>query len=381
MIIFDLTKHLDYKFREKDSTFVADSDIQQIIKAEMNKKKLNKRKILIGTGLLVLVLAAILALGAWQVAFAPNFGNKKTVYIYVDESKDFEDLSRQLKDSASCKNLSSFIFLAKMFHYPEQMKTGRYAVTPEMNNMDLLKDLRRAHQTAVKLTFNNIRFTSDLAERLSEQLMMSKDDILNLLKDSAVCAGLGFAPPTIISMFIPNTYEVYWNIAPEKLLKRMQKEYANFWTDKRLAKAKAIGLTPVEVATLASIVEEETAAADEYPIVAGLYLNRLHTGMPLQADPTVKFAVGDFGLKRILFEHLEIDSPYNTYKHTGLPPGPLRVPTIKGMDAVLNHMEHNYLYMCAKEDFSGRHNFASTLAEHNRNANRYRAELNRRNIR
>lgn len=347
----------------------------------MEKKKLNKRKILIGTGLLMLVLTGAIMGGAWQIAFAPNFENKETVYVYIDNDKDFKNLTQQLVDSAGCKNLSSFVLLAKLLNYPEQMKTGRYAITSGMNNMDLLKDLRQAHQSAVKLTFNNIRFTDDLAKRLSEQLMISKEDIQRLLVDSAVCAGLGFTPPTIISMFIPNTYEVYWNITPENLLKRMKKEYTNFWTDKRLAKAQTIGLTPVEVATLASIVEEETAASDEYPVVAGLYLNRLHIGMPLQADPTVKFAIGDFGLKRILFEHLEIDSPYNTYKHTGLPPGPLRVPTIKGMDAVLNRMDHNYLYMCAKEDFSGRHNFAATLAEHNRNANRYRAELNRRNIR
>ena len=198
----------------------------------------------------------------------------------------------------------------------------------------------------------------DLAERLAGQLMIEEDDLLPLLVDSVYCASLGFTTETILALFIPNTYEVYWNISAEKLMQRMQREYKIFWNDARLAKAKEIGMTPVEVAILASIVEEETAAVDEYPIVAG-----------------------DFSLQRILFEHLEIDSPYNTYKHAGLPPGPLRIPTIRGLDAVLNHMKHNYLYMCAKEDFSGRHNFAVTLAEHNRNANRYRAELNRRKIR
>lgn len=233
---------------------------------------------------------------------------------------------------------------------------------------------------ATRLTFNNIRFKEDLAERLDEQLMIDKDELLQLLDDSAYCDSLGFTPQTIVALFIPNTYEVYWNIPADKLIQRMKKEYDVFWTSERLAKAKAVKLTPVEVATLASIVEEESASTSEYPVIAGLYLNRLRAGMPLQADPTVKFAVGDFSLKRILFEHLEADSPYNTYKHAGLPPGPLRVPSIKGMDAVLNYMQHNYLYMCAKEDFSGRHNFAVTLAEHSRNANRYRAELNRRKI-
>ena len=164
-------------------------------------------------------------------------------------------------------------------------------------------------------------------------------------------------------------------------MERRKREDEAFEKAERRKKAADIGRTPSEVATLASIVEEETAAADEYPLVAGLYINRLKRGILLQADPTVKFALGDFSLQRILFDHLEVDSPYNTYKYAGLPPGPLRVPTIKGMDAVLNHTQHKYLYMCAKEDFSGRHNFAVTLAEHSRNANRYRAELNRRKIR
>lgn len=181
-------------------------------------------------------------------------------------------------------------------------------------------------------------------------------------------------------MFIPNTYEVYWNTSAKNFMNRMKKEYDRFWNDSRKAKAKEIGMSPVEVAILASIVEEETAAYDEYPVVAGLYINRLKRNIPLQADPTVKFAWGDFTLQRILFSHLEIDSPYNTYKHTGLPPGPLRIPSIKGLDAVLNYQKHSYLYMCAKEDLSGRHNFAKTLAEHSRNAKKYQAELNRRKI-
>ena len=301
--------------------------------------------------------------------------------VHIDEKKDFGDLCRQLVDSAGCRRIGSFKQLAGMLKYPTNMRTGRYAVEPGMNNLALLNNLRRGHQEATRITFNNIRFKLDLAERLAGQLMIEEDDLLPLLVDSVYCASLGFTTETILALFIPNTYEVYWNISAEKLMQRMQREYKIFWNDVRLAKAKEIGMTPVEVAILASIVEEETAAVDEYPIVAGLYINRLQRGIPLQADPTVKFAVGDFSLQRILFEHLEIDSPYNTYKHAGLPPGPLRIPTIRGLDAVLNHMKHNYLYMCAKEDFSGRHNFAVTLAEHNRNANRYRAELNRRKIR
>lgn len=347
----------------------------------MDKKKQGKRNIIIGITVFLVFLVAGTAFYGYRLAWTPNFQPKETVYLYIGNDKNFDDLCRQLIDSAGCNRIGTFKQLAGLLKYPGNMKTGRYAVAPGMNNLDLVNDLRRGHQVATRLTFNNIRFKNDLAERLDEQLMLDKDEILSLLNDSAYCDSLGFTTETINAMFIPNTYEVYWNIPAEKLIQRMKREYKAFWTDKRQEKAKAIGLTPVEVAILASIVEEETAAADEYPIVAGLYLNRLHRGIPLQADPTVKFALGNFALQRILFEHLEIDSPYNTYKYAGLPPGPLRIPTIKGMDSVLNFMKHNYLYMCAKEDFSGRHNFAATLAEHNRNANRYRAELNRRKIR
>jgi UPF0755 protein len=210
--------------------------------------------------------------------------------------------------------------------------------------------------------------------------MLSAGDLMQRLTDTAYCASLGFNTETVKAMFIPNTYEVYWNISADRLISRMKREYDAFWTEQRLAKAKAIGLTPVEVSVLASVVEEETAVAAEYPVVAGLYINRLRRGMLLQADPTVRYAVGDFTLRRILFAHLETDSPYNTYIYSGLPPAPIRIPTMMGLDGVLNHAKHNYLYMAAREDFSGRHNFAVTLAEHNRNANRYRAELNRRNI-
>ena len=347
----------------------------------MSKKKQSKRNIIAGILLFFILLIAGVGVWGYRLAWAPNFMPQETVYIYIGKDKSFTDLCRQLQDSADCSRIGSFKQLAGMLKYQANIRTGRYAVSPGMSNLQLLNDLRRGHQVATRLTFNNIRFKEDLAERLDEQLMLDKDELLSLLNDSAYCDSLGFTTETITSLFIPNTYEVYWNIPADKLMQRMKREYIAFWTDVRLEKAKAIGLTPAEVATLASIVEEETAASDEYPIVAGLYLNRLHRGIPLQADPTVKFAVGDFTLQRILFEHLEVDSPYNTYKHAGLPPGPLRIPTIKGMDSVLNYMKHNYLYMCAKEDFSGRHNFAATLAEHNRNANRYRAELNRRKIR
>lgn len=334
--------------------------------------------VILGT---LLLLGGIASWYAYRLAWCPNFNAGKTVYVYVDEQKDFADLTRQLTDSAACQNIGTFKQFAQFLDYPSVMRTGRYAVTPGMNNLELLNVLRRGQQTATRITFNNVRFLEDLAERFDDQLMLSKESLLALWNDSAYCASLGFNQETLKAFFIPNTYEVYWNISTEGLMQRMQREYNHFWNDDRKNKAKAIGLTPLEVATLASIVEEETAVLDEYPVVAGLYINRLKRGMLLQADPTVKYAVGDFTLQRILFVHLEIDSPYNTYKYAGLPPAPLRIPSIQGLNAVLNYAQHNYLYMVAKEDFSGRHNFSVTLAEHNRYADRYRAELNRRNIR
>lgn len=347
----------------------------------MNEQKQSKRILWIAIASFVILLVA--GIGGWgyHIVCAPNFQPAGTVYVYIDQEKDFSDLCRQLEDKAGCKQIRTFKQVASLLKYPENLRTGRYAVKPGMSNLALLNDLRRGHQAVTRITFNNIRRTEELAERLDKQLMLDKNDLLQLWNDSAYCDSMGFTPETLIALFIPNTYEVYWNIPATQLMRRMQREYKTFWTEKRLKKAESLGLTPIEVATLASIVEEETASVDEYPIVAGLYLNRLKAGIPLQADPTVKFAVGDFTLQRILFEHLEIDSPYNTYKYAGLPPGPLRIPTIRGLDAVLNPMQHRYLYMCAKEDFSGRHNFATTLAEHNRNANRYRNELNRRKIR
>lgn len=347
----------------------------------MRKKKYTKRTSFIGIVVFLLLLVAGLGIWSYRLLWASNFDSDKTVYVYVDNTKSFDELCRQLQDSADCKQISSFKQLAGFLNYPEYMHTGRYAVEPGMNNLTLLTNLRRGQQAATRITFNNVRLKKDLTQRLANQLMMEEEELARLLNDSAYCDSLGFTTETIQTMFIPNTYEVYWNISVGRLMQRMQREYKHFWNDARLTKAKTIGLTPVEVSILASIVEEETAIVDEFPIVAGLYINRLKRGIPLQADPTVKFAVGDFTLKRILFEHLKIDSPYNTYKYVGLPPGPLRIPTIKGLDAVLNYKKHKYLYMCAKEDFSGRHNFAVTLGEHSRNANRYRAELNRRRIR
>ncbi|MDR2913562.1 MAG: endolytic transglycosylase MltG [Tannerella sp.] len=343
-------------------------------------KKITKRLLSVGI-LIVLVVVAACGAIAYGILYMPNFNLSETKYVYIyEDRKDFDALCEELRDSADCKHIDLFKILADFREYPENMKSGRFAVEPGMNNNTLLNRLRRGQQTPVRLTFNNLRLVSDLTTRLSDQLMIDNDDLLSYLGDDEYCGSLGFNTATVKAMFIPNTYEVYWNIPAEKLIERMKREYDAFWNEGRLEKAKELRMSPVEVSILASIVEEETAVPDEYPVVAGLYINRLHKGMPLQADPTVKYAVGDFSLRRVLNKHLEVESPYNTYLHEGLPPGPIRIPSVRGIDAVLNHTKHNYFYMCAKEDFSGRHNFAVTLSEHNRNADKYRAELNRRGI-
>ncbi len=329
------------------------------------------------TGIVVICLA--IALYTYSIV---NTGFKidKKVYVYIDTRKDYSILLKEVEDSAKVEDISNFDLLASILNYKDKIRTGRYEVTPEMNIYDLIRNLRSGHQTPVKLKFNNIRTKDDLAERISEQLMFNKEDLLKLLEDSTECTSLGFQPRTIVAMFIPNTYEFYWDVTPNEFLERIKKEYTKFWNNERMAKAEKIGLSPIEVSTLASIVEEECTYSDEYPLVAGLYINRIHIGQALQADPTVKFAIGDFSLRRILNKHLEIDSPYNTYKNTGLPPGPIRIPSIKGIDSVLDYSIHEYLYMCAKEDFSGRHNFARDFSEHQRNAVKYRSALNTRGI-
>jgi UPF0755 protein len=330
--------------------------------------------------ILLLIIVTAVGVAGYCILFMPNFNPAKTEYVYIYEGDEhFEDLCNELQ-SEGCKNIEFFKILARIRKYPENMKPGRYALEPGMNNNALLNRLRRGQQTPVKLTFNNMRLLGDLTAKFSEQLMASDEELSSLLGDEAYCNSLGFNPATVKAMFIPNTYEVYWTIPAEKLMERMKQEYDNFWTEERRGKAEEIGLTPVDVSILASIVEEETAATDEYPVVAGLYINRLQKGMLLQADPTVKYAVGDFSLRRILNVHLRTDSPYNTYIHEGLPPGPIRIPSSKSIDAVLNYSHHHYLYMCVKEDFSGKHNFATTVQEHNKNADRYHAELNRRGI-
>lgn len=316
------------------------------------------------------------------IFFVPNIFPKadEKAFLCIPDSSSFNDVTRLLSNDAKVLNISSFKQVAGLLHYGAKIRSGRYELKTGMNNFQLVRMLRSGRQTPVRLTFNNIRTKEQLAARLGTQLMADSTSILKLLNDTAFLSTYHLNPNTSVSLFIPNTYEVFWNLNAKDLFKRMDKEYASFWTEERKAKAAAIPLTPSEVSTLASIVEEETNNKHDRPMVAGLYINRLKAGMPLQADPTIKFAVGDFSIKRVLFGHLRTVSPYNTYKNIGLPPGPIRVATPSGIDAVLNYAHHNYIYMCASETLNGEHKFAATWAEHQVNARKYRTELNNRQI-
>lgn len=295
----------------------------------------------------------------------------------IPSNATYAMVNKELYDKRVINDAVSFGFVSKMLGYQDAVKPGLYIVKPKMTNLELVRLLRSGNQAPIRITFNNVRTKEDLAEKITPNLEMSEEQFLAILQDSVYIRKFDFDEETIMSMFIPNTYEVWWNTSPEALFDRMYKEYEKFWTEERRAKAAKIGLSPKEVSTLASIVQSESQQkADERPKIAGLYLNRLQRGIPLQADPTLIFAIGDFEIRRVLNVHKEVDSPYNTYKYAGLPPGPINLPDIKSLDAVLNPEKHDYLYMCAKEDFSGYHSFATNLTQHNANARRYQAALN-----
>jgi UPF0755 protein len=375
-IVFNLSKKIGY-FQMNLSTFVLKI---QTTRQHMEDTKKNKKRgaLLWFTGILVLLIIAA-GVFAYSIIFKP-INIEETIYIYIDQEKSYNDVVNQLKEKEALPSEKTFHLLAERMSYPNSVKTGRYAIEDDMTMPDVIRLLRSGKQSPVRLTFNNLRTMENVAGRISEQLMLDSLTLLIALNDTSLVKELGFNEHTLISMFIPNTYEVYWDTSGDNLLKRLKKEYERFWNEDRRKKAENLGLTPLQVSVLASVVEEEATYADEYPVVAGLYLNRLKKGMRLEADPTVKFAVGDFTLRRILFRHLEVESPYNTYKYTGLPPGPIRVASIRAIDGTLSPTEHGYLFMCAKDDLSGRHNFAVTHAEHARNARAYQRALNERGI-
>lgn len=326
----------------------------------------------------LLVLAGLVAAGLFYNAVMRPcvlLEGESAFSLYIPTGADFE----QVKDSLYSHNVLSkrqtFEWWASLRKYPEHVKPGHYLLKRGMSVYKLCGVLSGGLQTPVKVTFNNMRDVNMLAGRIGEQIEADSFSIASYLNDDRHLAELGFNRQTVPAMFLPNTYEFYWNTNAEQFALKMKKEYDNYWNEDRRNKAMALGLTPVQVSTLASIVDKETNKTDEMARIAGVYINRLKSGWLLQADPTLVFAVGDFGLKRVLNVHKEVESPYNTYKYPGLPPGPICIPSLASINAVLNAEKHNYYYFCAKDDFSGYHVFAKTLTEHNRNAEKYRRNL------
>jgi len=340
---------------------------------------MSKKKILIP----LIIFSTILTTGSvytYQMLYSPNFLiNAEDKFIIIEENTDFNELIKKLEDDTLINDILSFSFLSKLMEYQENIKIGAYKVKMNMSNYEMITMLRSGNQTPIKLTFSYARKIEDLAEKITTKLKMSKDDLLNYLNEN-INNYSGFKKTDIISIFLPDTYEVYWNISPEKLTNKMYSEYKKFWNEERLSKLDKINLNQKEAIVLASIVASESRMLDEADRIAGLYINRLNRNMRLQADPTLIFAANDFTIRRVLNKHKKIKSPYNTYIHRGLPPGPIRLASKKYIDAVLNYEKHNYIYMCAKEDFSGYHAFATNLSDHNRNAKKFQIALNMRKI-
>lgn len=347
---------------------------------EIEKKNMSTgKKASIAIAAVIILIGAYFALNFYKVYFAPNVtGNEK--YLYIKTNSNYDQLVADMKAKDMVRSISSFATAAGKMNLPANIKPGRYRLSKGMTNRALVNLIKAGNQDPVKLKFQNIRKKENFAAYLASNLEADSLSFIGILDSTALISRYGFNQDNIYAMFIPNTYEMYWNIPPIDFFERMHKEYDKFWNPKRKQKAASLNLTPAQVYTLASIVDAEALYDKEMPIIAGLYLNRLNKGILLQADPTVIFANNDFTVKRVTGKLLQVQSLYNTYKYAGLPPGPIMMPSISAIDAVLNRNQTNYIYMCAKEDFSGYHNFAETKAQHEINAKKYREALNKRNI-
>ena len=335
------------------------------------------KKIMIWTFVVGIVLGA--AVAVWGVISFKGNAVVAERELFVGRESSYEQLMDSLKPSL--KHHLAFDLYAERLGLEESYKVGHYVVKDGMNVIEVVRMLKLGLQTPVNVTMNNVKIPAQLAGKLAPQLEADSVELVEVFTDEALAKELGFdSPLTMFSIFLPNTYEFYWTVKPREFVDRMYREYKRFWEGDRDKKRERSGLDRVEVATLASIVYEETRKVDEMPRVAGVYMNRLRTGMPLQADPTIKYAMQDFGLRRILNRHLKTPSPYNTYLNRGLPPSPICMPSVEAIDAVLNFEKHDYLFFCARPTFDGYHNFAKTYSEHLRNARAYQAELNKRNI-
>ena len=331
-------------------------------------------------------LAVAIMVVAWRV-YNSGFKLQNTTYLYVDADDNVDSISQKIESQTAPESMRVFHLFAGLLNLKDRIRTGRYEVSPQHTMLNLIRDIRNHHEKPIMLVVPSTRTMDAMAGKLANQLMLDSASIEQYLKDEGNIKALGYTKETLPGLFIPNTYEVYWDVSIPKLMERMQKENAAFWNEERMNKLQEVSqyageeMTKEKVITLASIVDSETADDGEKPTIAALYMNRMRKPMAFQSDPTVIFAVGDFSIRRVLHEHLKVESPYNTYRNLGLPPGPIRVPSIAGIDAVLNHDKNDYIYMCAKEDFSGTHNYAVSYGEHLRNAARYTKALNERGIR
>ena len=343
----------------------------------MNKKT----KLISSIALLIISSIAIVSYNFYAKIYKENVISDCKILIPTDSTLD--ELTEII--SPFVKNTSSFEWVAAKKKYSNHIKAGKYSLKKGMNNNELVNLLRSGRQTPVTLSFNNQHRLENLAGRISKQIEADSISLLNAFFDSSFLNENGFSKETALAMYIPNSYEVYWNTSAIGFRKKMLREYKAFWNKNRLSKAKEQHLTPIQVISLAAIVQKETAHVAERPIVAGLYLNRYHHNWPLQSDPTVIFAMKikngqDFEIKRVLNKYLNVDSPYNTYKHKGIPPGPIAMPDISSIEAVLHPKNHSYYYMCASIEDFGKHKFAKTLSEHNRNARKYQNWLSKQGV-
>lgn len=341
-------------------------------RSQSSKNKVSKALILI---------ALLLLATALYLFFIPNTGAfSKGEYLYIPTGAKYEDVKAELNNQGFVRDINSFDFLAQKAGLAEKIRPGKYRIKRGMSNFNIVRLLRSGKQTPVKLVITKLRTKQDFIKLVSTQLEADSVVMKHIFSDANFLAQYGLDTNTVMCAVMPNTYEFYWNSSAEKVFKKIAQQYVSFWNETRKAKAHKLGLTPQQAIVLASIVEEESNKKDERPTIASVYLNRMKIGMKLQADPTARFAFGDFMIKRITGVHTSFESPYNTYQVEGLPPGPICTPSENSILSVLDAPQNNYIYFCAKEDFSGYHNFAATLTEHNANARKYHTALNVRGI-
>lgn len=331
--------------------------------------------------LLVVICAGLVSVFSFYHFFKQNnvlLSEPKAIYIHSNAG--FDDVLNMMQDSNILKSTSTFKTVASILKYKNLIKPGKFIIKPGMDNHEIVAKLRSGKQDPQKVTINNIRMLNDLAGKAARYFESDSITILNYLKSPETLEKYGFTQDNFLSMFIPNTYEMFWTTSPEAFVKRMKKEYDNYWTVDRKNKIEVNNITPTEAYIIASIVEKESNYNPERPIIAGVYLNRYQAGERLQADPTVVFAIGDFSIQRVLYSHLKTESPYNTYLNSGLPPGPICMPSMASLEAVINAEKHNYKFFCARPDNSGIHVFAETYQEHLKNAGNFSKWLNSLNI-